>query len=162
MEGVRAVTEALDAGALLSFSVLSPRLSGTDAGAALAVRLQRFDATEVPDRERPTRTPAPTTRPVATPGELESVTVSLSIEALGDRRALLTWSVSSDRFVARWEVVVTSGDRSRVIAVLRDPSVRELQVERLENPTAAYAVRARASGGAVLGQSNGVRFPLAD
>lgn len=119
-------------------------------------------ATEVPDRERPTRTPAPTTRPVATPGELESVTVSLSIEALGDRRALLTWSVSSDRFVARWEVVVTSGDRSRVIAVLRDPSVRELQVERLENPTAAYAVRARASGGAVLGQSNGVRFPLAD
>jgi TrmH family RNA methyltransferase len=50
VEGVRAVTEALDAAAVLSFSVLSPRLSGTDAGAALAVRLRHFDATEVLDR----------------------------------------------------------------------------------------------------------------
>ena len=40
------------------------------------------------DRDRPTRTP--TTRPMATPGEVESVTVSLWIGALGEQRALLT------------------------------------------------------------------------
>ncbi len=50
LEGVRAVNDALDAGAVASFAVVSPRLESTDEGRAL---LDRFDVdvVRVSDRE---------------------------------------------------------------------------------------------------------------
>lgn len=43
VEGVRAVTEALDAGASARFAVTSPRLRQTGGGSALAIRLAATD-----------------------------------------------------------------------------------------------------------------------
>ncbi len=49
VEGVRAATEALDAGVDVSFSVTSPRLETTATGAALRERLAAHDASHVDD-----------------------------------------------------------------------------------------------------------------
>lgn len=51
VEGVRAVSEALDTGTRVSFAVTSPRLSTTEAGAALGRRLAELDCASVTDRE---------------------------------------------------------------------------------------------------------------
>lgn len=53
MEGIRAVTDALEGGAELSFAVVSPRLESTEAGRALASRLGG-DVVEVTDGEMTT------------------------------------------------------------------------------------------------------------
>lgn len=53
VEGVRAVDEILDAGASMSFFVVSPRLESTEAGRALRVRLEgeAVDVVEISDAE---------------------------------------------------------------------------------------------------------------
>lgn len=51
VEGVRAVTEALDAGVDVDFAVTSPRLSDTKAGVRLADRLEPYDVIRVQDGE---------------------------------------------------------------------------------------------------------------
>jgi TrmH family RNA methyltransferase len=51
VEGVRAVSEALEAGVQGSFAVVSPRLEGSEAGSSLANRLDGFDVTRVEDAE---------------------------------------------------------------------------------------------------------------
>lgn len=47
VEGVRAVSEALDAGVDVRFALVSPRLGESEAGVALAGRLSSHDVTEV-------------------------------------------------------------------------------------------------------------------
>jgi RNA methyltransferase, TrmH family len=51
VEGVRAVTEALDAGVHVDFAVVSPRLRATRAGERLAERLAALDVVGVEDEE---------------------------------------------------------------------------------------------------------------
>jgi len=51
VEGVRAVSEALDAGVTVDFAVVSPRLRATKAGARLAERLASIDVAGVEDEE---------------------------------------------------------------------------------------------------------------
>ena len=51
VEGVRAVSEALDAGVVADFAVTSPRLLATKAGARLAERLGGQDVVAVADQE---------------------------------------------------------------------------------------------------------------
>jgi TrmH family RNA methyltransferase len=51
VEGVRAVTEALDAGVAVRFAVTSPRLGLTDEGGALARRLAALEVVQVDDGE---------------------------------------------------------------------------------------------------------------
>ena len=51
VEGVRAVSEALDAGVDVDFAVTSPRLHATKAGARLAERLEDRDVVTVDDQE---------------------------------------------------------------------------------------------------------------
>ena len=51
VEGVRAVTEALEAGVAVDFAVTSPRLLTTKAGARLAERLAVLDCVRVEDEE---------------------------------------------------------------------------------------------------------------
>jgi len=51
VEGVRAVTEALEAGVEVQFAVTSARLAATDGGGALARRLAAVDAATVEDGE---------------------------------------------------------------------------------------------------------------
>ncbi|HUF75791.1 MAG TPA: RNA methyltransferase [Longimicrobiales bacterium] len=51
VEGVRAVSEALDAGVAADFAVTSPRLHATKAGARLAERLEGRDVVRVEDSE---------------------------------------------------------------------------------------------------------------
>lgn len=51
VEGVRAVTEALDAGVTPSFVVTSPRLGDSPVGRSLGARLHGMDRIEVPDGE---------------------------------------------------------------------------------------------------------------
>lgn len=51
VEGVRAVTEALDAGVTVDFALTSPRLGDTKAGARLAERLQAHEVIPVEDGE---------------------------------------------------------------------------------------------------------------
>ena len=51
VEGVRAVSEALAAGAETRFAVTSPRLGATGAGAALRARLADVETTETTDEE---------------------------------------------------------------------------------------------------------------
>jgi TrmH family RNA methyltransferase len=51
VEGVRAVSEALDAGVKVTFAVRSPKLETTEAGRALARRLEALDVTPVDDGE---------------------------------------------------------------------------------------------------------------
>lgn len=51
VEGVRAVTEVLNAGAVVSFAVVSPRLLQTDAGVELGARLLPYEPAEVTDCE---------------------------------------------------------------------------------------------------------------
>lgn len=50
VEGVRAVSEALDAGVGVSFVVVSPRLGEVQGGAELAGRLEALDVVELDDR----------------------------------------------------------------------------------------------------------------
>jgi TrmH family RNA methyltransferase len=49
VEGVRAVSEAIDAGADVRFAVSSPRLETTDEGRRLAARLEALDLTRMDD-----------------------------------------------------------------------------------------------------------------
>jgi TrmH family RNA methyltransferase len=51
VEGVRAASEALDAGVELDFAVTSPRLQATKAGMRLAERLESLDVVKVEDEE---------------------------------------------------------------------------------------------------------------
>ena len=51
VEGVRAVSEALDAGVKVSFAVRSPKLEATEGGRALARRLEALDVAQVDDEE---------------------------------------------------------------------------------------------------------------
>jgi len=51
VEGVRAVSEALDAGVSVDFAVVSPRLRATKAGTRLADRLEGLDVVRVEDEE---------------------------------------------------------------------------------------------------------------
>jgi RNA methyltransferase, TrmH family len=51
VEGVRAATEALDAGVDVSFALTSPRLESTEAGRRLAARLETRDVVAVSDEE---------------------------------------------------------------------------------------------------------------
>lgn len=125
---------------------------------------------------RPTRTPAPdptaTPRPTATPTatptpqptavEPERLTVSLRAERLTARRALLVWEAPRRDDIAGWEVVAITVDGSRTLALLRDPGIREIRIERPDNLQTRYRVRARSADGTVLGVSNPVRFPTAD
>jgi TrmH family RNA methyltransferase len=53
VEGVRAVTEALDAGIDVRFAVSSPRLETTEEGRALARRLAALDLTRMDDEDLP-------------------------------------------------------------------------------------------------------------
>jgi TrmH family RNA methyltransferase len=51
VEGVRAVSEALDAGVSVDFAIASPRLRATRAGSRLAERLEGLDVVHVEDEE---------------------------------------------------------------------------------------------------------------
>ena len=51
VEGVRAATEALDAGVSMDFAVTSPRLHATKAGIRLAERIEALDVVTVEDEE---------------------------------------------------------------------------------------------------------------
>lgn len=68
-------------------------------------------------------------------------------------RIELTWTYTGPETLAGWEVSVTNGDRSRTLALLRDPGARSLTVERLDGP-ATYRVVARQADGAVIAESN--------
>ena len=63
-----------------------------------------------------------------------------------------------------FEVRIRRGDTIRTAAVIRDPSVRELTVERPERDRVFYRVRAIGEGGEILARSNEVRVtsPPAD
>lgn len=122
--------------------------------------------TSTPDSDRPG--PAPTDRPrpsataatTATP--VPPVTVTLDIVRLGAERARLIWSLGSDDGVGGFEVVLTVGDRSRTVAVLRDPTTRELEIEVPDAESATFVVVARAPGGGSLGRSAPETVPPID
>ncbi len=75
-----------------------------------------------------------------------------------DGRVRLTWTYAGPDTLAGWRVTVTSGDRLRTLAVLRDPAARAITVERLDG-AASYRVIALDGDGAVIAESNTVAVP---
>lgn len=104
---------------------------------------------------RDSTTRPPTTDQVATTAPEAAVVLDWS-ERPG--RILLTWTYTGPETLAGWEVTVTSGDRSRTLALLRDPTARSLTVELLDG-TATYRVIAREAGGTGIAESNPITVP---
>lgn len=106
-------------------------------------------------------TTSATTRPAATPDRPSSTTTSTTPDpdpevALQwtqvDGRVRLTWTYVGPPTLAGWEVIILSGDRSRTLAVIRDPEARTLTVERLDVPS-SYVVIALDAEGATMVES---------
>jgi hypothetical protein len=116
------------------------------------------------DRPRPEPTDQPRPSPTATtpPPPVPAFTVTLDIVRLSAERARLVWSVESDDGVSGFEIVLNAGDRRRTVAVLRDPSTRELEIEVPDAESATFVVVARDSAGAVLGRSEPAGVPPTD
>lgn len=120
-----------------------------------------------PPTVRPTSTPppAPTITAVATstpevqpsPTAAAQPTVTLERTNLGPRRARLTWTVTSPDAVAGFEVQIRRGDEVRTAAVLREPGVRELTVERPQRDRVFYRVLARNADGEIVASSEEIR-----
>lgn len=117
---------------------------------------------------RPDRTPEPrptaTTAPEPTAPVLVEPQVVLERENLGPARSRLTWTVSATDQVRGFEVRIRRGDTIRTAAVIREPGVRELTVERPERDRVFYRVLAIGDNGTVVARSNEVRVtsPPAD
>jgi len=73
-----------------------------------------------------------------------------------DGRVRLSWTYVGPDSLTGWQVTTTSGDRTRTLAVLRDPSARAITVERVGDASVTYRVSARDSGGAIIAESNPV------
>ena len=116
------------------------------------------EPTPTPEPERtPEPRPTATTRPEPTPPVVVDPQVVLERENLGPQRSLLAWTVSPDDRVLGFHVRVRRGDTVRTAAVIREPGVRELTVERPERDRVFYRVLAIGEGGEVLARSNEVR-----
>ncbi len=98
--------------------------------------------------------PDPTTAPASPQIDPGPILITLGVQNLDGPSLLLTWLAEPRGDVSGWEVVLLSGDRQRSIALLRDSTLRELEVERPDAENVQYIVRARGQGGAVLGESN--------
>lgn len=70
----------------------------------------------------------------------------------------LSWTYAGPDTFAGWEVVVTSGDRGRTLALLRDPAARSLTVASLD-AVVSYRVVALAGDGVTIVESNSVEVP---
>ncbi len=103
----------------------------------------------------PTDSAPPSTTPGASTTTPQVVgPVVLSAEAMAEGRVRLSWTFSPTDDLAGWEVVVTTGDRSRSLALLRDPAARTLTVEQTPGSVAVYRVTARRADGSAIAQSN--------
>lgn len=107
-------------------------------------------------------TAAPTSAVPTTGGVDRSTTVpvpvvSLSWEEVGGDR-VLSWTYRGPDTLAGWEVIVSSGDRSQTLVIVRDPAVRSITIDALAVP-ATYSVVARTAEGARLAESNPIEIP---
>jgi len=71
---------------------------------------------------------------------------------------VLVWTYVGPESLAGWEVTVTNDDRTRTLAVLRDPAARSLTVEQLD-AAVTYQVTARDGAGTLIAESNPVAVP---
>ncbi len=128
-------------------------------------------ATASTDRTTSTTTPRSTTTAATTPQtttpptSTDRTTTTTSDPAVtlewtdSDGRVRLSWTYVGPETVAGWQVTVTNGDRTRTLAVLRDPAARTITVERIGDAAVTYRVSARDSGGTVIAESNPVAVP---
>lgn len=95
--------------------------------------------------DRPTSTPAPRLAAELTWVERDS-------------QVQLDWNYIGQQTPAGWEVVATTGDQVRTLAVMRDPTAHSITVEALDTPV-SYQVIARAADGSAIVESNVVDVP---
>ncbi len=120
-------------------------------------------ATTSPSTRPPTSSSTSTGRATTEPPPPTTVeaglSVALQIEAVGDARLRLDWTLAGrGPDVLGYEVQVLSGRRLRTILVLRDGAATTATVELLADQV-GYRVRAIGAGGAVLATSRTVPAP---
>lgn len=126
------------------------------ASSTTAVATTAAPSTAVPTSAVPTSA-VPSTADVERSTTVPSPVVSLSWEEVDGNR-VLSWTYRGPNTLAGWEVIVSSGNRSQTLAILRDPSVRSITIDALAVP-ATYTVVARTADGATLVESNPIEIP---
>ena len=123
------------------------------------------DRTTSTTTSRPSTTSATTPEITAPPTSTDRTTTTVpdpvvELEWTEDGgRVRLSWTYVGPDTLAGWQVTVTNGDRTRTLAVLRDPGARTITVERIGDASVTYRVSARDSGGMIIVESNPVAVP---
>lgn len=121
-----------------------------------AVPTSAVSTTAAPTSAAPTSV-VPTTGDIDRSTTVPAPVIALSWEEVGGDR-VLSWTYRGPDTLAGWEVIVSSGDRSQTLVIVRDPAVRSITIDALAVP-ATYSVVARTAEGATLAESNPIEIP---
>lgn len=103
----------------------------------------------------PTTAPSTIDRPTSTIASRPAAELTWTER---DNQVHLSWSYVGPETLAGWEVVAITGDRTRTLAVMRDPTARSITIEALSGAV-SYRIIARAADGSAIVETNVVDVP---